>query len=110
VRLAIDQHPIEALAQHGLDQGFQIRILPRSWRINPARRRPALKKRHHTQAALKKTACDRRCAQCAQAPLHLWTHDDITADSIAKAFGVPIDVDQRALAILHEWLKATGAR
>src|SRR5712672_158196 len=37
------------------------------------------------------------------------THDDITADSIAKAFGVPIDVDPRALAILHEWLKATGA-
>src|SRR5712675_481425 len=37
------------------------------------------------------------------------THDDITADSVAKAFGVPIDVDPRALAILHEWLKATGA-
>jgi molybdopterin-biosynthesis enzyme MoeA-like protein len=26
----------------------------------------------------------------------------------AKAFGVTIDVDPRALAILHEWLKATG--
>ncbi len=26
-----------------------------------------------------------------------------------EAFGVPIDVDPRALAILHEWLKATGA-
>jgi molybdenum cofactor synthesis domain-containing protein len=37
------------------------------------------------------------------------THDDITADSVAKAFRVPIDVDPRALAILHEWLKATGA-
>src|SRR5437763_7963285 len=37
------------------------------------------------------------------------THDDITADSVAKAFGVPIDTDSRALAILHEWLKATGA-
>src|SRR6266581_6462341 len=37
------------------------------------------------------------------------THDDITADSVAKAFGVPIDTDPRALAILHEWLKATGA-
>ena len=24
------------------------------------------------------------------------THDDITADCIAKAFGVPIDVDPRA--------------
>src|SRR5205823_8144292 len=35
--------------------------------------------------------------------------DDITADSVAKAFGVPIDTDSRALAILHEWLKATGA-
>jgi molybdenum cofactor synthesis domain-containing protein len=28
------------------------------------------------------------------------THDDITADSVAKAFGVPIDVDPRALAML----------
>jgi molybdenum cofactor synthesis domain-containing protein len=37
------------------------------------------------------------------------THDDITADCVAKALGVPIDVDPRALAILHEWLKATGA-
>jgi molybdenum cofactor synthesis domain-containing protein len=36
-------------------------------------------------------------------------HDDITADSVAKAFGVPIDTDPRALAILHEWLKVTGA-
>jgi molybdenum cofactor synthesis domain-containing protein len=37
-------------------------------------------------------------------------HDDITSDCVAKAFGVPIDVDPRALAILHEWLKATGAQ
>jgi molybdenum cofactor synthesis domain-containing protein len=37
------------------------------------------------------------------------THDDITADSVAKALGVPIDTDPRSLAILHEWLKATGA-
>jgi molybdenum cofactor synthesis domain-containing protein len=36
-------------------------------------------------------------------------HDDITSDCVAKAFGVPIEVDPRALAILHEWLKATGA-
>src|SRR5580765_2616824 len=28
------------------------------------------------------------------------THDDITADSIAKAFGVPIAVDPRAKALL----------
>jgi molybdenum cofactor synthesis domain-containing protein len=28
------------------------------------------------------------------------THDDITADAIAKAFGVPIDVDPRARALL----------
>src|SRR6188508_412179 len=28
------------------------------------------------------------------------THDDITADSVAKAFGVTIDVDPRAYAIL----------
>jgi molybdopterin-biosynthesis enzyme MoeA-like protein len=33
------------------------------------------------------------------------THDDITA----KAFGVPIDTNPRALAILHEWVKTTGA-
>lgn len=29
------------------------------------------------------------------------THDDITADSIARAFGVPIDVDPRAKAIME---------
>jgi molybdenum cofactor synthesis domain-containing protein len=37
------------------------------------------------------------------------THDDITADCVAKAFGVSIDVDPRALAILHERLRTTGA-
>jgi molybdenum cofactor synthesis domain-containing protein len=37
------------------------------------------------------------------------THDDITADCVAKAFGVSIDVDPRALAIMQERLKATGA-
>jgi molybdopterin-biosynthesis enzyme MoeA-like protein len=37
------------------------------------------------------------------------THGDITADCVAKAFGVPIDTDPRALDILHEWVKATGA-
>jgi molybdopterin-biosynthesis enzyme MoeA-like protein len=37
------------------------------------------------------------------------THNDITAACVAKAFGVAIDTDPRALAILHEWLKATGA-
>lgn len=31
------------------------------------------------------------------------THDDITADSIAKAFGVPIDHDPRAVKILTEF-------
>jgi molybdenum cofactor synthesis domain-containing protein len=36
------------------------------------------------------------------------THDDITADCVAKAFGVPIDVDPRALAILQERVAATG--
>jgi molybdenum cofactor synthesis domain-containing protein len=30
------------------------------------------------------------------------THDDITADSVAKAFGVPIDVDERAVRLLLE--------
>src|SRR4029079_15981896 len=28
------------------------------------------------------------------------THDDITADAVAKTFGVPIDHDPRAVAIL----------
>jgi molybdenum cofactor synthesis domain-containing protein len=37
------------------------------------------------------------------------THDDITADCVAKAFGVSIDVDPRALAILQERMKTTGA-
>jgi molybdopterin-biosynthesis enzyme MoeA-like protein len=37
------------------------------------------------------------------------THGDITTDCVAKAFGVPIDTDPRALAILHEWVKTTGA-
>jgi molybdenum cofactor synthesis domain-containing protein len=35
------------------------------------------------------------------------THDDITADCVAKAFGVSIDVDPRALAILQERLATT---
>jgi molybdenum cofactor synthesis domain-containing protein len=30
------------------------------------------------------------------------THDDITADSVAKAFGVGIDIDERALAQMRE--------
>jgi molybdenum cofactor synthesis domain-containing protein len=37
------------------------------------------------------------------------THSDVTADCVATALGVPIDTDQRALAILHEWVKTTGA-
>jgi molybdenum cofactor synthesis domain-containing protein len=37
------------------------------------------------------------------------THDDITAESVAKAFGVPIDHDPRAVAILKERLAQTGA-
>jgi len=37
------------------------------------------------------------------------THGDITADCVAKALGVPIDRDPRALAILHEWVQTTGA-
>jgi molybdenum cofactor synthesis domain-containing protein len=33
------------------------------------------------------------------------THDDITADCVAKAFGVPIDVDPRAVAVMRERFK-----
>jgi molybdenum cofactor synthesis domain-containing protein len=36
------------------------------------------------------------------------THDDITADCVAKAFGVSIDVDPRALAIMQERLASTS--
>ncbi len=36
------------------------------------------------------------------------THDDITADCVAKAFGVSIDVDPRALAILQERVRTIG--
>ena len=36
------------------------------------------------------------------------THDDITADAVAKAFGLPIDYDPRAVEILRERLAVTG--
>src|SRR5262245_34071942 len=36
------------------------------------------------------------------------THDDITADSIARAFGVDIDVDPRALALLLPYYEKRG--
>jgi len=36
------------------------------------------------------------------------THDDITADSVARAFGVPIDHDPRAVALLQERYAAMG--
>lgn len=35
------------------------------------------------------------------------THDDITADAIAAAFGVPIAVREDALAIIEEWYSRT---
>ena len=37
------------------------------------------------------------------------THDDITADAVAKAFGVAIDYDPRAVAILQERLATIGS-
>ena len=37
------------------------------------------------------------------------THDDITAESVAKAFGVPIDYDPQAVKILKDRLAQTGA-
>ncbi|MDX2201369.1 MAG: molybdopterin-binding protein [Hyphomicrobiaceae bacterium] len=36
------------------------------------------------------------------------THDDITADSVAKAFGVGIDVDERALAPMKAHFERRG--
>lgn len=36
------------------------------------------------------------------------THDDITADSVAKAFGVGIDIDPRALALLKPYYEKRG--
>jgi molybdenum cofactor synthesis domain-containing protein len=37
------------------------------------------------------------------------THDDITADCVAKAFGVSIDYDPRAVAIMKERFAQTGS-
>jgi molybdenum cofactor synthesis domain-containing protein len=37
------------------------------------------------------------------------THDDITAECVAKAFGVPINYDPRAVALLSARLAETGA-
>jgi molybdenum cofactor synthesis domain-containing protein len=36
------------------------------------------------------------------------THDDITADAIARAFGLPIDIDQRAVDLLAPFWQARG--
>jgi molybdenum cofactor synthesis domain-containing protein len=36
------------------------------------------------------------------------THDDITAECVAKAFGVPIDYDARAVALLKQRYAASG--
>jgi molybdenum cofactor synthesis domain-containing protein len=36
------------------------------------------------------------------------THDDLTADSVAKAFGVAIDYDERAVAIMRERFASIG--
>lgn len=36
------------------------------------------------------------------------THDDITADAVAKAFGVPLDLDERAVALLRERMGAAA--
>jgi molybdenum cofactor synthesis domain-containing protein len=38
------------------------------------------------------------------------THDDITADAVATAFDVPIDVDPRARALLQTWYDKTGRK
>jgi molybdenum cofactor synthesis domain-containing protein len=37
------------------------------------------------------------------------THDDITAECVAKAFGVPINFDSRAIAILQERMAKSGS-
>ncbi len=36
------------------------------------------------------------------------THDDITADAVAKAFGVPIEHDPRAVDVLTRYFKEIG--
>lgn len=36
------------------------------------------------------------------------THDDITADAVAAAFGVAIDVDERAIAVMRPAYEAKG--
>ncbi len=36
------------------------------------------------------------------------THDDITADSVGKAFGVPVEVDERAVAMMRPAYEKRG--
>jgi molybdenum cofactor synthesis domain-containing protein len=36
------------------------------------------------------------------------THDDITADSIGKAFGVPVEIDERAVAVMKPAYEKRG--
>jgi molybdenum cofactor synthesis domain-containing protein len=36
------------------------------------------------------------------------THDDITADSIGKAFGVPVEIDERAVAVMRPAYEKRG--
>ena len=36
------------------------------------------------------------------------THDDITADSVGKAFGVPVEIDERAVAVMRPAYEKRG--
>ena len=89
--------------------------------LQQARRDLSVRIREAKQMATRRMSNEERAivdaVDALKAPLHPCphtdgigpTHSDITADCVAKAFGVPIDSDPRALAILHAWVKTTGA-
>ncbi len=85
-------------------------------------RRASDQHRHTAQGGARRAGRgggDRRRRQLAARPLHLSVHDrrhrpdppdDITADSLAKAFGVSIGIDPRAEKILVDYFATRGVK